>query len=190
MDQMLSPGFSIPSIGTPLHQMEADQQIVAANPVYHPSAMPQHNNHDVNSNGAHGGNPNVTANNMYAHDLSHIMGSGNSPAPAQNNTTMGQHPSLPVPHKQMQTYQPSYQSSLSTNSPSVMGTQNSGGTATGTTPQSMMQPQTPQSLMSPMVPMSDRTDNLSNIHQTMGPATPMTPMTPGSADSGIVPQLQ
>lgn len=29
MDQMLpSPGFSIPSIGTPLHQLEEDQQIL------------------------------------------------------------------------------------------------------------------------------------------------------------------
>lgn len=174
---MLSPGFSIPSIGTPLHQMEADQQIVA-NPVYHPpSAITQHNNaqHDMNSNGVYGG-----------HDLSHIMGSGSSPAPAvsgsvatSSSTSMGQHPTLPVPHKQMQSYQPSYQSSMST-----------GGASATTAPQSMMQPQTPQSLMSPMVPMSDRTDNLSNIHQTMGPATPMTPMTPGSADPGIVPQLQ
>lgn len=186
MDPMLSPGFSIPSIGTPLHQMEADQQIVA-NPVYHPSAMNQHNNHDMNTNGA--------ANNMYSHDLSHIMG-GNSPAPGSNTPNMAQqHPTLPVPHKQMQTYQPSYQSSMSSATPSsnVMGTQNNAstsGSGGGAAPQSLMQPQTPQSLMSPMVPMSDRTDNLSNIHQTMGPATPMTPMTPGSADPGIVPQLQ
>ncbi|XP_065357287.1 TATA-box-binding protein [Calliphora vicina] len=184
MDQMLSPGFSIPSIGTPLHQMDPDQQIVA-NPVYHPSAMnQQHNNHDMNTNGAH--NPNVSSNNMYGHDLSHIMG-GNSPAPGSNTPNMGQHPTLPVPHKQMQSYQPSYQSSMA----STMGTQNNvSGGSTGAAPQSLMQPQTPQSLMSPMVPMSDRTDNLSNIHQTMGPATPMTPMTPGSADPGIVPQLQ
>lgn len=33
MDQMLpSPGFSIPSIGTPLHQPEEDQQIIANQP--------------------------------------------------------------------------------------------------------------------------------------------------------------
>ena len=31
MDQMLSPGFSIPSIGTPLHQPEEDQQILPHN---------------------------------------------------------------------------------------------------------------------------------------------------------------
>ncbi|XP_013102867.2 uncharacterized protein LOC106084017 [Stomoxys calcitrans] len=179
-NNMLSPGFSIPSIGTPLHQMEADQQIVA-NPVYHqPPAIQQHNTqHDMNSNGVYSG-----------HDLSHIMGTGSSPAPSvsasggatnNNTTTMGQHPSLPVPHKQMQSYQPSYQSSMT-----ASGTASTASAG----PQSMMQPQTPQSLMSPMVPMSDRTDNISNIHQTMGPATPMTPMTPGSADPGIVPQLQ
>lgn len=46
--------------------------------------------------------------------------------------------------------------------------------------------------MSPMVPMTDRSENVGsvNIHQSMGPATPMTPMTPGSADPGILPQLQ
>lgn len=44
-----------------------------------------------------------------------------------------------------------------------------------------------------MVPMTDtRIDNIGsvNIHQSMGPATPMTPMTPGSADNGLLPQLQ
>lgn len=46
--------------------------------------------------------------------------------------------------------------------------------------------------MSPMVPMTERADNLPpvNVHQMMGPATPMTPMTPGSAEPGILPQLQ
>lgn len=45
--------------------------------------------------------------------------------------------------------------------------------------------------MSPMVPMTERSENPpSNVHQMMGPATPMTPMTPGSADPGILPQLQ
>lgn len=45
MDGMLpSPGFSIPSIGTPLHQPEEDQQIVANNTSYpqyvqHPTTM-------------------------------------------------------------------------------------------------------------------------------------------------------
>lgn len=45
-------------------------------------------------------------------------------------------------------------------------------------------------MMSPMHTLSEnRTDSM-NIHQTMGPATPATPMTPGSADPGILPQLQ
>lgn len=46
--------------------------------------------------------------------------------------------------------------------------------------------------MSPMAPMTERTENVGsvNVHQMMGPATPMTPMTPGSADPGILPQLQ
>lgn len=46
--------------------------------------------------------------------------------------------------------------------------------------------------MSPMVPMTERSENINsvNVHQMMGPATPMTPMTPGSADPGILPQLQ
>lgn len=112
---MLSPGFSIPSIGTPLHQMEADQQIVA-NPVYHPPTMQQH---DINhSNALHSYN---------SHDLNQIMGTGASPAPSVSGSGMTpQNPSLPVAHKQMQSYQPSYTSSLS-----------------GTTPQALMQPQTP-----------------------------------------------
>lgn len=43
-----------------------------------------------------------------------------------------------------------------------------------------------------MVPMTERSENIGsvNVHQMMGPATPMTPMTPGSADPGILPQLQ
>lgn len=46
MDQMLpSPGFSIPSIGTPLHQPEEDQQILP-----HNSPLPPQRQHQV-SNG-------------------------------------------------------------------------------------------------------------------------------------------
>ncbi|XP_016927615.1 TATA-box-binding protein [Drosophila suzukii] len=145
MDQMLSPNFSIPSIGTPLHQMEADQQIVA-NPVYHPPAVPQ------------------------------------------------PEPTIPLAHKQMQSYQPS--TSYQQQQQQLQSQPGEGGS----TPQSMMQPQTPQSMMAHMMPMSERSvggsgaggggDGLSNIHQTMGPSTPMTPATPGSADPGIVPQLQ
>ncbi|CAD6998265.1 unnamed protein product [Ceratitis capitata] len=152
MDQMLSPGFSIPSISaTPLHQMDADQQIVP-NPVYHPAA----DTHDLN----HMGMPS-------------LMNSGASPAAGSSSMIGNAHPTLPTAHKQMQSYQSSANSLTN-----------------GAAPQSLMMPQTPQSLMSPMVPMSERAENFSNIHQTMGPATPMTPMTPGSADPGIVPQLQ
>lgn len=90
---MLSPGFSIPSISaTPLHQMDADQQIVP-NPVYHPAA----DNHDLN----HMGMPS-------------LMNSGNSPATANNANMIGSsHPTLPTAHKQMQSFQSS--SSLMTN---------------------------------------------------------------------------
>ncbi|KAH8358325.1 hypothetical protein KR084_012607 [Drosophila pseudotakahashii] len=175
MDQMLSPNFSIPSIGTPLHQMEADQQIVA-NPVYHPPAVPQPD-------------PVMPA-----------PGSGSVQQQQQQQQSdaggsglFGHEPSIPLAHKQMQSYQPSasyQQQQLQSQAPG-------GG---GSTPQSMMQPQTPQSMMAHMMPMSERSvggsggggggDALSNIHQTMGPSTPMTPATPGSADPGIVPQLQ
>ncbi|XP_068146791.1 TATA-box-binding protein [Drosophila tropicalis] len=172
MDQMLSPNFSIPSIGTPMHhQMEADQQIVA-NPVYHPppaAVPPLHTE------------PSVTTS---AQQQSH-QPDGNSVAASGSGvggSLFGHEPTLPLAHKQMQSYSSSYQ-------------QPGGG---GSTPQSLMQPQTPQSMMSHMMPMSERSvtgagnasDSLSNIHQTMGPSTPMTPATPGSADPGIVPQLQ
>lgn len=43
MDQMLpSPGFSIPSIGTPFQQLEEDQTIIANNPYYAQNAMISH----------------------------------------------------------------------------------------------------------------------------------------------------
>lgn len=147
---MPSPGFSIPSVGTPLHQPEADQQILP-NAVYQQQMS---NQMQMNAMGNSMGQSPMGQSNMggYGGDLS----------------GMGM-PSLMSSTKQMHSYAPSY-----------------------VTPQSMMQPQTPQSLMSPMAPMTERNDNLGsvNIHQTMGPATPMTPMTPGSADPGIVPQLQ
>ncbi|KAH8305981.1 hypothetical protein KR018_007805 [Drosophila ironensis] len=180
MDQMLSPNFSIPSIGTPLHQMEADQQIVP-NPVYHPPSVPQPDP----------AMPPMPP--MPAPGVSSVQqqaeGSG-----APGGGLFGHEPSLPLAHKQMQSYQPSgsYQAQASSSG---------GGGGGGSTPQSLMQPQTPQSMMSHMMPMSERSvggaggggsggDGLGNIHQTMGPSTPMTPATPGSADPGIVPQLQ
>uniref|UniRef100_A0A1B0A4A9 TATA-box-binding protein n=1 Tax=Glossina pallidipes TaxID=7398 RepID=A0A1B0A4A9_GLOPL len=192
MDQMLSPGFSIPSIGTPLHQMEADQQIIA-NPVYHPSAANNSGLNTGNGHALHTGNNGTTSNNIYSHDLNHIMGAGNTPS---SNTGNGS-----AAHKQMQPFPSTYQNSTTNNSSASSasggGGNNSASGASNTSnaanaPQLLMQPQTPQSLMSPMIPMSECPENLSlsKIHQTMGPATPMTPMTPGSADPGILPQLQ
>uniref|UniRef100_A0A1A9WXS1 TATA-box-binding protein n=1 Tax=Glossina brevipalpis TaxID=37001 RepID=A0A1A9WXS1_9MUSC len=200
MDQMLSPGFSIPSIGTPLHQMEADQQIIA-NPVYHPSTANNSGLNTGNGHALHTGNNGTTNSNMYSHDLNHIMGSGSTPpntSSGSGTTGPSQHHTLPVAHKQMQSYQSTYQSSTTNNSSAggggggTSGSSASNASNAANAPQLLMQPQTPQSLMSPMVPMSDCPENLSlsKIHQTMGPATPMTPMTPGSADPGILPQLQ
>ncbi|ALC42462.1 Tbp [Drosophila busckii] len=166
MDDMLSPSFSLPSIGAPTpihHSLDADQQIEALpHQVYHPPVpIPQDNSSAATSG--------------------HSQSDGNSGSSAVDGSSgsglFGHEPSLPLAHKQMQSYQPSsYQQ------------QNPGGS----TPQSLMQPQTPQSMMSHMMPMSERgaDASLSNIHQTMGPSTPMTPATPGSADPGIVPQLQ
>ncbi|XP_030370887.1 TATA-box-binding protein [Scaptodrosophila lebanonensis] len=165
MDQMLSPNYSIPSIGTPLHQMEADQQIVP-NPIYHPPApaVPE---------------PAVPPQQP---DAGNSVISGSS-----GSGLFGHEPTLPLPHKQIQ----SYQSSASYQQQQHQQGNNVGGG----TPQSLMQPQTPQSMMTHITPMTERNtatgpDSLSNIHQTMGPSTPMTPATPGSADPGIVPQLQ
>ncbi|EDW56669.1 TATA-box-binding protein [Drosophila sechellia] len=179
MDQMLSPNYSIPSIGTPLHQMEADQQIVA-NPVYHPPAVSQ-----ADSLMPAPGSSSV----QHQQQQQQSDASGGS-------GLFGHEPSLPLAHKQMQSYQPS--ASYQQQQQQQLQSQAPGGG--GSTPQSMMQPQTPQSMMAHMMPMSERSvggsgaggggDALSNIHQTMGPSTPMTPATPGSADPGIVPQLQ
>lgn len=177
MDDMLSPSFSIPSIGhapTPIHHsLDADQQIEALpHQVYHPPAPPEPTNTVSGAQQQQADANNATVSND---------GSGGS-------GLFGHEPSLPLAHKQIQSYQSltSYQ-------------QQQQGNTGGSTPQSLMQPQTPQSMMSHMMPMTERsaaglgggTDlSLSNIHQTMGPSTPMTPATPGSADPGIVPQLQ
>lgn len=178
MDDMLSPSFSIPSIGhapTPIHHsLDADQQIEALpHQVYHPPAPPEPTNvvpSGVQQQQADTNNASVSND-----------GSGGS-------GLFGHEPSLPLAHKQIQSYQSStsYQQQVQ-------------GNTGGSTPQSLMQPQTPQSMMSHMMPMTERSAaglgggadlSLSNIHQTMGPSTPMTPATPGSADPGIVPQLQ
>ncbi|KAL7736456.1 hypothetical protein ACLKA6_019660 [Drosophila palustris] len=180
MDDMLSPNYSIPSIGlapTPIHHsLDADQQIEALpHQVYHPSAATEPPT--AVTSGAQQSDPNNVT--------SGPDGSGGS-------GLFGHEPSLPLAHKHMQSYQPSASYQQQQN-------QNQSSNAGGNTPQSLMQPQTPQSMMSHMMPMTERSavgmgsgadSSLSNIHQTMGPSTPMTPATPGSADPGIVPQLQ
>ncbi|KAH8415772.1 hypothetical protein KR222_000716 [Zaprionus bogoriensis] len=181
MDDMLSPNFSIPSIGhapTPIHHsLDADQQIEALpHQVYHPPAAPEPTNPIASA-----------AQQQQQQQQQSDVNSGAVSADGSGGSGLfGHEPSLPLAHKQMQSYQPSTSYQQQSN-------------AGGSTPQSMMQPQTPQSMMSHMMPMTERGAGglgsgidapLSNIHQTMGPSTPMTPATPGSADPGIVPQLQ
>lgn len=177
MDDMLSPNFSIPSIGhapTPIHHsLDADQQIEALpHQVYHPAAQ----------------EPPTAASSVTQSDTNNVTSGADGTG---GSGLFGHEPSLPLAHKQIQSYQPS----------SSYQQQNQSSNAGGSTPQSLMQPQTPQSMMSHMMPMTERSTvglglgtggdlSLSNIHQTMGPSTPMTPATPGSADPGIVPQLQ
>lgn len=122
MEQMLSPGFSIPSIGTPLHQPEADQQIVP-NPLYHPSAT-MHVGGD--SSPMSNGNANIFGNDLNSMGMPSLLSStlpNDSVSASQKQNEVG--------------YQPSYLTSAS------LGTitPNKGSTA----PQSLMQPQTPVS---------------------------------------------
>lgn len=85
MDQMLpSPGFSIPSIGTPLHQPEEDQQIIPNN-----SSYPQYVPHIPSSTITSGMTPNQISG-----------GSG-----MQN---MGLPSLMQTPVKPIHSYQPSY----------------------------------------------------------------------------------
>nr|Q9NHP5.1 RecName: Full=TATA-box-binding protein; AltName: Full=TATA sequence-binding protein; AltName: Full=TATA-binding factor; AltName: Full=TATA-box factor; AltName: Full=Transcription initiation factor TFIID TBP subunit [Drosophila virilis]AAF71711.1 TATA box-binding protein [Drosophila virilis] len=176
MDDIMSPNFSIPSIGhapTPIHHsLDADQQIEALpHQVYHPAAL----------------DPTPTATTTVQQQQQPDGNNGVSAADGSGGSNLfGHEPSIPLAHKQ--SYQPSasYQQQQQQQ-------QNQSSNTGGTTPQSLMQPQTPQSMMSHMMPMTSAAPpdaSLSNIHQTMGPSTPMTPATPGSADPGIVPQLQ
>lgn len=93
MDQMLpSPGFSIPSIGTPLHQPEEDQQIIANNQYSSFGSM--------NMGGGMGNNQ------MVGNSLSH----SNNNSGMSSMQSMGGLPSLMhTPIKQIHnSYQPSY----------------------------------------------------------------------------------
>ena len=85
MDPMLpSPGFSIPSIGTPLHQLEEDQQIVGNNPYFSSQMTPQHG---MGSNSNSG------------------MGGSNSMSGGLNSMGL---PSLTNTPAKLSSYQPSY----------------------------------------------------------------------------------
>lgn len=160
MDQMLSPGFSIPSIGTPLHQMEADQQIVATNNnVYHPPVSSAANMDLANSSN-NGSAVDATSNLFQSDSLNQIMG--------------GDTGTMSIAQKQMCTFQDSFQtnssttqnsnertedsslitkstaastnSTLTTSNSSSNGNNNNNTTASNA-PQSLMQPQTPVSFL-------------------------------------------
>lgn len=130
MDHMLpSPGFSIPSIGTPLHQPEEDQQIIGNNPYY-----AQH----VGATNALGGtgSTGLTPSGMTPIQISSStgltpvgmgssgMGNSGVGSSGMNNNGLSNigMPSLMNTPTKLSSYQPSY-----------------------STPQSMMQPQTPVS---------------------------------------------
>lgn len=99
MDSMLpSPGFSIPSIGTPLHQPEEDQQIIANNsyPQYAPQMAPP---------------PSMSGGLTPLMGGSGGLGSNNSNMGAMSNLqqNMGLPSLMHTPSKMMHsTYQPSY----------------------------------------------------------------------------------
>ncbi len=170
MDQMLpSPsGYSIPSIGTPLHQPEEDQQIIANN-----SSYPQYVQHVAPTTMSSGMTPNQIGSGMHSMGLPSLM---------------------QTPVKPMNSYTPSYatpQSMIQPQTPVRFFFRRKKlfliliHSLINRSFFNKIKKIKQQSLMSPMVPMTERTEN---IHQSMGPATPMTPMTPG--DPGILPQLQ
>lgn len=123
-----SPGFSIPSIGTPLHQPEEDQQIIGNNPYY-----AQH----VGATNALGGtgSTGLTPSGMTPNQLSSSTGltpigmgstgmsNSGVGSSGMNNKSDFFMPSLMNTPSKSNSYQPSY-----------------------STPQSMMQPQTPVSI--------------------------------------------
>lgn len=119
MDQMLpSPGFSIPSIGTPFQQLEEDQTIIANNPYYAqnaihpPTGLTPIRQESLTPAGM--GNT-ITNNNG-------VGSSGlNTNINVETSTASSSLPSLMNTPTKVSSYQPSYQP----------------------TPQSMMQPQTP-----------------------------------------------
>lgn len=151
MDHMLpSPGFSIPSIGTPLHQPEEDQQIIGNNPYYAQHVGAQNQLGGTGSTGlmpsgmtpsgmtpsgmtpsgmtpsgmtpsAHASSTGLTPSGMGSSGMGN-SGVGSSGMNNNGLSNIGM-PSLMNTPSKMSSYQPSY-----------------------STPQSMMQPQTPVSL--------------------------------------------
>lgn len=135
-----SPGFSIPSIGTPLHQPEEDQQIIGNNPYYAqhmgaPNALGGTGSTGLTPSGMtpSGMTPSGMTPNPLASTSSGLtpIGMGSSGmsnsgvgSSGMNNNGMNNMgmPSLMNTPTKMSSYQPSY-----------------------ATPQSMMQPQTPVS---------------------------------------------
>lgn len=85
-----SPGFSIPSIGTPLHQPEEDQQIIANNPYFNHGATPSSSQMmSVPMGGSSGMTPNAISNSgMSGNDI--------------------EMPSIMNTPSKMSSYQPSY----------------------------------------------------------------------------------
>lgn len=110
MDQMLpSPGFSIPSIGTPFQQLEEDQTIIANNPYYAQNALGMHHpptgltpvgmgNSSTNNNGVGSSGLNTNVETTSATSLPSLM----------NTPTKGSsyQPSYATPQSMMQPQTP------------------------------------------------------------------------------------
>lgn len=131
MDQMLpSPGFSIPSIGTPFQQLEEDQTIIANNPYYAQNAMtgltPIHPS-------ASSGTPVHPPTGLTPAGMGNASTSNNGVGSSGLNTNI--------------------ETSTATSLPSLINTPTKGSSyqPSYTTPQSMMQPQTPVSCTNSIV---------------------------------------
>lgn len=104
MDQ-LSPGFSIPSIGTPLHHPEEDQQIVA-NPYYSQQVGPPQNGL-TNSGSTQNPMTGLSMNTNSIMGSSSGMGSS-SVMSGNGGMGIGSMGSLPIAPTKLNSYQPSY----------------------------------------------------------------------------------
>lgn len=130
MDQMLpSPGFSIPSLGTPFQQLEEDQTIIANNPYYAQNAMINHP-----PTGLTPLHPGATTGLTPIHSTT----TGLTPAGMGNASTSNNGVGSSGLNTNIET-------STATSLPSLMTTPAKGSSyqPSYSTPQSMMQPQTP-----------------------------------------------